>query len=112
MVDGVAEGIHDVQVEGTFPVSSNRQFVDCQLIVRMGEQAPNQVGDTADIRTFLVSVHDPICSDSGDRTSTYTPHLLKRSRECTIRFIPTNANGGDVPNPRATERIPRRGCYL
>ena len=25
MKDGVAEGIHDVQVEGTFPVSSNCQ---------------------------------------------------------------------------------------
>ena len=52
MADGVAEGIHDVQVEGTFPVSSNSQFIDCQLIVRMGEQAQFEVERTADIKNI------------------------------------------------------------
>jgi hypothetical protein len=52
MVDGVAEGIHDVQVEGTFPVSYNRLFIDCQLIVRMGEQAQSDVESTADIKNI------------------------------------------------------------
>ncbi|ORY27481.1 hypothetical protein BCR39DRAFT_538206 [Naematelia encephala] len=37
VMEGVPEGIHDIQVEGTFPDG-----------------------------TFLVTVHDPICSDSGD----------------------------------------------
>ncbi|KAK4687070.1 urease, partial [Tremellales sp. Uapishka_1] len=37
VMEGVAESIHDVQVEGTFPDG-----------------------------TFLVSVHDPVCSESGD----------------------------------------------
>ncbi|GFZ42802.1 Urease [Saitozyma sp. JCM 24511] len=39
VMEGVAEAIHDIQVEGTFPDG-----------------------------TFLVTVHDPVCSDSGELT--------------------------------------------
>jgi hypothetical protein len=43
-----------------------------QLTFRMGEHPSGSAGYELTIRTFLVSVHDPICSDSGDRKSSST----------------------------------------
>lgn len=74
--DGVPEGIHDIQVEGTFPVSwsscdADNRTTEPEADDRMGE-CPSAV--QADNSTFLVTVHDPVCSDEGDRM--YTSKLI------------------------------------
>lgn len=111
--DGVAEGIHDVQVEGTFPVSFEIRGKDTQLICRMGEPIRLDMQTRADpIRTFLVSVHDPICSDSGDRTSISICSLLMISLKRPIRLLLTYADGGDVPYPRNKKGLSSWCCHL